>query len=140
MCVYVCMCIGVQANNEPASKMTMEGSPTCNLLEHRVTAGCTAVVALRVGRTLYVANAGDSRGVLCRAGKAVALSEDHKPQSDVELERITKVRCTFKTCPIASYTLYHIILGLTHFHGLYTCIYIYFFFFIHSNMIRWAAS
>lgn len=83
--------VGVQANNEPASKMTMEGSPTCNLLEHRVTAGCTAVVALRVGRTLYVANAGDSRGVLCRAGKAVALSEDHKPQSDVELERITKV-------------------------------------------------
>lgn len=31
-------------------------------------AGCTAIVALKCGNTLYVANAGDSRGVLCRAG------------------------------------------------------------------------
>jgi len=45
-----------------------------------VIAGCTAVVALAVGTTLYVANAGDSRGVLCRGGEAYALSEDHKPQ------------------------------------------------------------
>lgn len=46
----------------------------------RVMAGCTAIVALAVGTSLYVANAGDSRGVLCRGGLAYALSEDHKPQ------------------------------------------------------------
>lgn len=32
-------------------------------------AGCTAIVALKCATTLYVANAGDSRGVLCRAGE-----------------------------------------------------------------------
>lgn len=46
----------------------------------RVMAGCTAIVALAVGTSLYVANAGDSRGVLCRGRRAYALSEDHKPQ------------------------------------------------------------
>ena len=53
-------------------------------------AGCTAVVAV-VNEThsrLTVANAGDSRAVLCRAGKAVALSTDHKPSLDSERARI----------------------------------------------------
>ena len=36
--------------------------------EHQMHAGCTAIVALKCATTLYVANAGDSRGVLCRAG------------------------------------------------------------------------
>lgn len=53
-----------------------------------IQAGCTAVVALKHGNTLFVANAGDSRGVLCRGGKAVALSEDHKPTQDTERARI----------------------------------------------------
>lgn len=52
--------------------------------------GCTAVVALMVGRNLYVANAGDSRCVVCRAGKVVEMSFDHKPEDDIEFERIKK--------------------------------------------------
>jgi protein phosphatase 1G len=56
--------------------------------EELVQAGCTAVVAVKVGTELYVANAGDSRGVLCRGGKAVALSEDHKPAQETERSRI----------------------------------------------------
>ena len=31
--------------------------------------GCTATAAALVGRRLFVANAGDSRAVLCRGGK-----------------------------------------------------------------------
>ncbi|XP_073943864.1 protein phosphatase 1G [Choristoneura fumiferana] len=52
--------------------------------------GCTAVVALLRGNDLYVANAGDSRCIICREGKAIDMSIDHKPEDAPELERITK--------------------------------------------------
>jgi len=47
------------------------------------------VVAVLKGRELYVANAGDSRAVLGRGATAVPLSEDHKPASASEKQRIT---------------------------------------------------
>lgn len=50
--------------------------------------GCTAVVALLRDRELVVANAGDSRCVLCHEGKAVDLSIDHKPEDEEEKQRI----------------------------------------------------
>ncbi|CAK9828081.1 Probable protein phosphatase CG10417 [Anthophora retusa] len=52
--------------------------------------GCTAVVAVLKGNDLYVANAGDSRCVLCRDGQAIELSLDHKPEDEPEMERIVK--------------------------------------------------
>lgn len=58
--------------------------------------GCTAVVVLVVrrpegeGPRLICANAGDSRAILSRNGTVVALSEDHKPENDIELARIKK--------------------------------------------------
>mmetsp|Transcript_41045 Transcript_41045/g.94445 ORF Transcript_41045/g.94445 Transcript_41045/m.94445 type:complete len:391 (-) Transcript_41045:33-1205(-) len=52
--------------------------------------GCTAVVCCVGPSMIAVANAGDSRAVLCRDGQAVALSEDHKPQSPGERARITR--------------------------------------------------
>lgn len=52
--------------------------------------GCTAVVALISGRELFVANAGDSRCIVCRGGKVVEMSFDHKPEDDIELNRIRK--------------------------------------------------
>lgn len=51
--------------------------------------GCTAVVALVRPHAVYVANAGDSRCIVCRAGKAVELSFDHKPEDEAEMVRIT---------------------------------------------------
>jgi len=51
-------------------------------------AGSTCVVAVVRGDDLIVANAGDSRAVLCRRGTAVALSRDHKPMDDDERARI----------------------------------------------------
>jgi len=54
----------------------------------RIQAGCTAVVAVIKANHLYVANAGDSRGVLCRGGTALAMSEDHKPAQESERNRI----------------------------------------------------
>ncbi|CAH0556144.1 unnamed protein product [Brassicogethes aeneus] len=52
--------------------------------------GCTAVVAFLKGNELYVANAGDSRCIVCRNGKAVEMSFDHKPEDDPERLRVTK--------------------------------------------------
>ena len=52
--------------------------------------GTTAIVAVVKGNHLYVANVGDSRCVLCRAGKAVELSTDHKPEDTEEFNRIEK--------------------------------------------------
>ncbi|RDB16946.1 Protein phosphatase 2C 1 [Hypsizygus marmoreus] len=40
-------------------------------------------------RVLYSANAGDARAVLCRAGKAVRLTYDHKGSDKQEAKRIT---------------------------------------------------
>ncbi|KAK9831431.1 hypothetical protein WJX81_004250 [Elliptochloris bilobata] len=50
--------------------------------------GCTAVTAVLVGQKLVVAHVGDSRAVLLRAGQALALSEDHKPNRTDERSRI----------------------------------------------------
>ncbi|OAQ61769.2 protein phosphatase 2C [Pochonia chlamydosporia 170] len=51
--------------------------------------GCTACVSLIAGNKLYVANAGDSRGVLGIKGRAKPMSQDHKPQLENEKNRIT---------------------------------------------------
>ncbi|KAG7098510.1 hypothetical protein E1B28_000454 [Marasmius oreades] len=40
-------------------------------------------------KVLYCANAGDARGVLCRTGKAVRLTYDHKGSDKQEAKRIT---------------------------------------------------
>ena len=52
--------------------------------------GTTALAALVCPATgaLTVANAGDSRAVLCRGGRAVALSTDHRPGVPAEAARI----------------------------------------------------
>lgn len=50
--------------------------------------GSTASTAVLVGNHLYVANVGDSRTVISKSGKAIPLSEDHKPNRSDERKRI----------------------------------------------------
>ncbi|XP_061358246.1 probable protein phosphatase 2C 76 [Gastrolobium bilobum] len=50
--------------------------------------GSTASTAVLVDNHLYVANVGDSRTVISKSGKAIALSEDHKPNRSDERKRI----------------------------------------------------
>jgi Protein phosphatase 2C len=50
--------------------------------------GSTALAALVHGCQLFIANAGDSRAVLCRRGRPIELSTDHKAVAVTEADRI----------------------------------------------------
>ncbi|GFU18657.1 protein phosphatase 1H [Trichonephila clavipes] len=56
---------------------------------YTMTGGCTALVALFMFGKLYVANAGDSRAVLCRGIKTFPMSNDFTPET--ERNRIRKL-------------------------------------------------
>lgn len=76
---------------DPTHEMAVDSnSLEDNLPDHTLQAGCTAVVAVVHENVLVVANAGDSRAVLCRGEEAIALSYDHKPGHTVERNRIQK--------------------------------------------------
>ncbi|EPX73573.1 protein phosphatase 2C Ptc1 [Schizosaccharomyces octosporus yFS286] len=59
--------------------------------------GCTSAIAFfryennRSRRVLYTANVGDARVVLCRDGKAIRLSYDHKGSDENEARRVTQL-------------------------------------------------
>ncbi|KAG5065563.1 hypothetical protein AAZX31_04G068600 [Glycine max] len=57
-------------------------------LDAALASGTTALATLVIGRLLVVANAGDCRAVLCRRGKAIEMSRDHKPGCNKEKKRI----------------------------------------------------
>lgn len=54
--------------------------------------GCTASVCAidEQNKKIYFANAGDSRSVICKNGIAFPMSIDHKPELDIEKNRIYK--------------------------------------------------
>jgi len=56
------------------------------------TRGCTACVVVIDNnmKKIYFANAGDSRVLLCKEGKAFRMSIDHKPELELEKNRIQK--------------------------------------------------
>ena len=51
-------------------------------------AGCTANVVLITPDYIYCANAGDSRAVASIKKETVPLSIDHKPEDQIEINRI----------------------------------------------------
>ncbi|KFK38379.1 hypothetical protein AALP_AA3G106200 [Arabis alpina] len=53
--------------------------------------GTTALTALILDKTMLIANAGDSRAVLGKRGRAIELSKDHKPNCTSERLRIEKL-------------------------------------------------
>ncbi|KAG5253762.1 protein phosphatase [Salix suchowensis] len=65
------------------------------------TVGSAAVVSVVTPDKIIVANCGDSRAVLCRNGKPLPLSSDHKPDRPDELNRIENAggRVIYWDCP-----------------------------------------
>ncbi|KAE8675861.1 putative protein phosphatase 2C 27 [Hibiscus syriacus] len=57
-------------------------------IESAQASGTTALTAMIFGRSLLVANAGDSRAVLSRLGTAIEMSKDHRPCCMKERRRI----------------------------------------------------
>ncbi|ELR17200.1 protein phosphatase 2C domain containing protein [Acanthamoeba castellanii str. Neff] len=57
----------------------------------REECGCTAIVSLIVGNTVYVAGAGDSRAVFCYGNQVQRVSLDHKPYLEEESRRVRAV-------------------------------------------------
>ncbi|KAL2522028.1 putative protein phosphatase 2C 47 [Forsythia ovata] len=55
------------------------------------SSGTTALTALILEGTMIIANAGDSRAVLGKRGRAIELSKDHKPDCTSERLRIEKL-------------------------------------------------
>lgn len=75
---------------------------------HPETVGCTAVVCCVRNDGIVVANAGDSRAVLCRSGRAVNMSEDHKPNLPVESARIRRAGGSIVEHRCAGHTHYRV--------------------------------
>lgn len=72
--------------------MFRNNSDAPSLGQNRVSdvVGCTGNVLLITKKSIFVANAGDSRSVLCRNGRAIQLSFDHKPENPIESQRIAR--------------------------------------------------
>lgn len=56
--------------------------------EKSIRCGSTCILVLIIGAHIFCAGVGDSRAVLCRNGKAVNLSLDHKASRPDEVKRI----------------------------------------------------
>ncbi|XP_077232788.1 putative protein phosphatase 2C 24 [Tasmannia lanceolata] len=91
-------------DNEVIGGGTTTLSANCRCELQAPQCGSTAVVAVLSPKKIVVANCGDSRAVLCRKGKPVPLSADHKPDRPDELQRIQAAggRVIYWDCPRVS--------------------------------------
>ncbi|KAI3731278.1 hypothetical protein L1987_62466 [Smallanthus sonchifolius] len=77
MALRLCLCGGVGGSSD-----------MCRCCQLTSFMGSTAVVSVVTKEYMFVANCGDSRAVLCRNGRPVHLSVDHKPDREDEQARI----------------------------------------------------
>lgn len=88
--------------------MSVVGGPWQPVRVNPAWVGCTANVCLIRSNSIIVANAGDSRTVLCRNGQAVPLSEDHKPNLPVERDRIANAGGTVERQQVGPIVQYRV--------------------------------
>ena len=60
--------------------------------DHCGSTACVAIIRKEANHSvLYIANAGDTRAVLCKNGQAERLSIDHKASDPTEIDRVKSV-------------------------------------------------
>ncbi|CAK9027895.1 Protein phosphatase 2C homolog 2 (PP2C-2) [Durusdinium trenchii] len=89
-------------------KMMMLQRMSASASDPANSVGCAAVVVLITPSNIICANAGDSRAVLCRGGRPVALSIDHKPNLDSESRRIEAAGGTVQAVRRGTFTTYRV--------------------------------
>jgi protein phosphatase PTC1 len=80
----------VENDDNEANKDNKDSTPRSNSVEVAAQAIQAAKLKATRQRVLYTANVGDARIVLCRNGKALRLSYDHKGMDENEGRRISK--------------------------------------------------
>jgi serine/threonine protein phosphatase PrpC len=75
-------------NNNNSNSAKTVGDAASQILEEEGDSGTTVCIVVITPEWIFCANAGDSRAVLSRGGKALPLSYDHKPDDDSEERRI----------------------------------------------------
>jgi len=80
--------IGGGRSSDTGSLATTSSNSSASSEKDAAARVYTPSSASNIRRVLYCANAGDARGVLCRAGKAVRLTYDHKGSDKQEAKRI----------------------------------------------------
>ena len=73
--IIKCLCKAFEVTDVMYKKAHPDVSNSC---------GATAVVCVLLGNKLICANVGDARAILCRNGKAIDLSVDHKASREDE--------------------------------------------------------
>ncbi|PCH43439.1 protein serine/threonine phosphatase 2C [Wolfiporia cocos MD-104 SS10] len=74
----------------PASPAPAPATPAEVQQQHERERAWTPPEGTNVRRVLYCANAGDARGVLCRGGRALRLTYDHKGSDRQEARRVVE--------------------------------------------------
>ncbi|KAL9935300.1 hypothetical protein V8E36_005648 [Tilletia maclaganii] len=77
-----------EASSEEPKRATEASSSSKESGATKAADGLVEVQGKNIRRVLYTANVGDARAVLCRGGKAVRLTYDHKGQDAQETKRI----------------------------------------------------
>lgn len=85
---YVKKHLSQGASPKRALRLAFEEAHEAIPMEASYMTGSAAIAVLRRGQQIWVANAGDSRGILSGSRRSIALSVDHKPHREDEHERI----------------------------------------------------
>lgn len=96
----------LQKAEASAARSSIAGEPQAEATADNV--GCTAVCVLLCPSEVICANAGDSRAILCRKGRPVELSHDHKPNNSAEKARIENAGAVVEEKKNGNRTMYRV--------------------------------